>query len=281
MYAVPHRGGQIVPQVTVVKALVSALCIGGGSTGREEPIVQIGSAAGSTIAQLLRLDTSRVRLLATDGSARTGRLLSKQTIYTAKLLRCGVRLEAPTAPMSVTAANVAQPPPESLPTQTPLTTAAAVLSANSLAPPPSAWTIHPERSCPRSALRGYGGTGLPILDAESAAVISWVTYRRCWQGCTPAEAAHSMRLALSRWTAGSDIVNESCTRSDRRREEDIDVTMIDAVVCVAMLAYCVYACHVQSPNRSTADDAAARTSDTGWTELDERQLIRLLRDSAP
>jgi hypothetical protein len=76
-------------------------------------------------------------------------------------------------------------------------------------------------------------------------------------------------------------VYESCTRSDRCREEDIDVTTIDAVVCVAMLAYCVYACHVQGPTRSTGDDAAARTSDTGWTELDERQLIRLLRDSAP
>src|SRR5277367_4646485 len=64
MYAVSHRGGRIAPQVSVVKALASALCIGGGgSVGREGPIVQIGSAAGSTIAQLLRLDTKRMRLL--------------------------------------------------------------------------------------------------------------------------------------------------------------------------------------------------------------------------
>jgi CIC family chloride channel protein len=70
MYAVSHKGGRIAPQVTVVKALASALCIGGGgSVGREGPIVQIGSAAGSTIAQILRLDTSRVRLLVACGAA--------------------------------------------------------------------------------------------------------------------------------------------------------------------------------------------------------------------
>jgi CIC family chloride channel protein len=70
MYAVTHRGGRIAPQVTMVKALASALCIGGGgSVGREGPIVQIGSAAGSTIAQLLRLDTQRVRLLLACGAA--------------------------------------------------------------------------------------------------------------------------------------------------------------------------------------------------------------------
>lgn len=70
MYAVAHRGGRIAPQVTIVKALASALCIGGGgSVGREGPIVQIGSAAGSSVAQLLRLDTDRVRLLVACGAA--------------------------------------------------------------------------------------------------------------------------------------------------------------------------------------------------------------------
>lgn len=70
MYAVAHRRGRIAPQVTLVKALASALCIGGGgSVGREGPIVQIGSAAGSTVAQLLRLPTSRVRLLVACGAA--------------------------------------------------------------------------------------------------------------------------------------------------------------------------------------------------------------------
>ena len=70
MYAVSHRGGRIAPQVSLVKALASALCIGGGgSVGREGPIVQIGSAAGSTLAQVLRLDTERVRLLVACGAA--------------------------------------------------------------------------------------------------------------------------------------------------------------------------------------------------------------------
>ncbi|WP_325096649.1 chloride channel protein [Mycolicibacterium vinylchloridicum] len=70
MYAVSHKGGRIAPQVTLVKALASALCIGGGgSVGREGPIVQIGSATGSTVAQILRLDTARVRLLVACGAA--------------------------------------------------------------------------------------------------------------------------------------------------------------------------------------------------------------------
>lgn len=70
MYAVARKNGRIAPQVTVVKALASALCIGGGgSVGREGPIVQIGSAAGSAIGQLLRLDTQRIRLLVACGAA--------------------------------------------------------------------------------------------------------------------------------------------------------------------------------------------------------------------
>ncbi|WP_326361299.1 chloride channel protein [Nocardia sp. CDC160] len=69
MYAVSERGGRIAPQVVVLKALASALCIGGGSVGREGPIVQIGSATGSTLAQLIRLDTPRVRLLVACGAA--------------------------------------------------------------------------------------------------------------------------------------------------------------------------------------------------------------------
>jgi CIC family chloride channel protein len=70
MYAVAHKGGRIAPQVSLVKALASALCIGGGgSVGREGPIVQIGSAAGSTIAQVLGLNTPRMRLLVACGAA--------------------------------------------------------------------------------------------------------------------------------------------------------------------------------------------------------------------
>ena len=70
MFAVAERGGRIRPQVAVVKSLASAICIGsGGSVGREGPIVQIGSALGSTVAQALRLPESRIRILVACGAA--------------------------------------------------------------------------------------------------------------------------------------------------------------------------------------------------------------------
>ena len=70
MVAVARNGGRIRPQVAVVKAIASALCIGGGgSVGREGPIVQIGSALGSTLAQLVKLDERRIRLLVACGAA--------------------------------------------------------------------------------------------------------------------------------------------------------------------------------------------------------------------
>jgi CIC family chloride channel protein len=70
MLAVAQRGGRIRPQVAVVKALASALCIGsGGSVGREGPIVQVGSALGSTIGQILHMPSTRLRLLLACGAA--------------------------------------------------------------------------------------------------------------------------------------------------------------------------------------------------------------------
>jgi len=70
MYAVSHRGGRIAPQVAGVKALASALCIGGGgSVGREGPIVQIGSALGSTVGRVLRVPEVRLRVLVACGAA--------------------------------------------------------------------------------------------------------------------------------------------------------------------------------------------------------------------
>ncbi|WP_246128171.1 chloride channel protein, partial [Amycolatopsis rhizosphaerae] len=70
MYAVAERGGRIPAQVTVVKALASAMTIGsGGSVGREGPIVQIGSALGSTLGRLARLPESRLRVLVACGAA--------------------------------------------------------------------------------------------------------------------------------------------------------------------------------------------------------------------
>lgn len=70
MYAVAERGGRIPAQVSAVKALASALTIGsGGSVGREGPIVQIGSALGSTLGRITRLPESRLRVLVACGAA--------------------------------------------------------------------------------------------------------------------------------------------------------------------------------------------------------------------
>jgi CIC family chloride channel protein len=70
MVAVAENGGRIRPQVTVVKALASAVCIGtGGSVGREGPIVQIGSALASTLGQLVRMAESRLRVIVACGAA--------------------------------------------------------------------------------------------------------------------------------------------------------------------------------------------------------------------
>jgi len=70
MEAVAVRGGRIRPRVAVVKSLASSLCIGsGGSAGREGPIVQIGSAAGSAIGQWLRLPDETVKTLVACGAA--------------------------------------------------------------------------------------------------------------------------------------------------------------------------------------------------------------------
>ncbi|HEY2764452.1 MAG TPA: nitroreductase family deazaflavin-dependent oxidoreductase [Pseudonocardiaceae bacterium] len=70
MYAVARRSGRIPGQVSVVKALASALCIGGGgSVGREGPIVQIGSALGSAFGRRFRLAEPRLRILVACGAA--------------------------------------------------------------------------------------------------------------------------------------------------------------------------------------------------------------------
>jgi CIC family chloride channel protein len=66
MDAIYYNGGVIRPVVAVVKSLASALCLGsGGSVGREGPIIQIGSAFGSTLGQILKIPTrQRVTLIA-------------------------------------------------------------------------------------------------------------------------------------------------------------------------------------------------------------------------
>ncbi len=70
MEAVVLHGGHIRPIVVVVKSLASSICIGsGGSAGREGPIVQIGSALGSTFGRLLHLSDERTKNLVACGAA--------------------------------------------------------------------------------------------------------------------------------------------------------------------------------------------------------------------
>ncbi len=70
MLAVAANGGRIRPQVSVVKAVASALCIGtGGSVGREGPIVQIGSALAASFGQWVRMPENRMRILVACGAA--------------------------------------------------------------------------------------------------------------------------------------------------------------------------------------------------------------------
>ena len=70
MEAVALRGGRIRPRVVIAKLLASGISIGsGGSVGREGPIVQIGSALGSTIGQWLKVDERRLRTLVGCGAA--------------------------------------------------------------------------------------------------------------------------------------------------------------------------------------------------------------------
>lgn len=70
MEAVALKSGLIRKRLVVIKSLASAICIGtGGSVGREGPIVQIGSAIGSTIGQMLKISADRMRTMVGCGAA--------------------------------------------------------------------------------------------------------------------------------------------------------------------------------------------------------------------
>ncbi len=64
------RDGYIAPRVTFLKPLCTALVISaGGSVGREGPVVHIGSALGSNLAQVLNLNPERTRISLACGAA--------------------------------------------------------------------------------------------------------------------------------------------------------------------------------------------------------------------
>ena len=68
--SVALNGGRIRPRVILVKSLASAIGIGSGlSVGREGPITHIGSAIGSTLGQLFKVNTRRLRTFVGCGAA--------------------------------------------------------------------------------------------------------------------------------------------------------------------------------------------------------------------
>lgn len=69
MDAIYYQGGIIRPIVAVVKSVASALAIGtGAAVGREGPIIQIGSALGSTLGQLIRMPAGQRIILVAAGA---------------------------------------------------------------------------------------------------------------------------------------------------------------------------------------------------------------------
>ncbi|MCB8966350.1 MAG: chloride channel protein [Ardenticatenaceae bacterium] len=70
MEAVAIKNGRIRSRVAAVKVLASSLTIGtGGSAGREGPIVQVGSALGSSLGQWFHFSAERVQTLVACGAA--------------------------------------------------------------------------------------------------------------------------------------------------------------------------------------------------------------------
>jgi CIC family chloride channel protein len=71
MDAIYFKSGVIRPVVALVKSLASAIAIGSGSSvGREGPIIQIGSALGSTLGQIIRMPVGqRIALVAAGAGA--------------------------------------------------------------------------------------------------------------------------------------------------------------------------------------------------------------------
>jgi chloride channel protein, CIC family len=69
MDAIYYNQGIIRPIVAVVKSVASAIAIGtGAAVGREGPIIQIGSALGSTLGQIIRMHASQTITLVAAGA---------------------------------------------------------------------------------------------------------------------------------------------------------------------------------------------------------------------
>ena len=115
MDAIHYHRGDIRPMVAVVKSVASALTIGsGGSVGREGPIIQIGSAFGSTLSQLLEMRPyERVIMIACGaggGIAATFNTPVGGMLFAVELLlhEVSVKTLVPVAVSTVTATYIGQ-----------------------------------------------------------------------------------------------------------------------------------------------------------------------------
>jgi CIC family chloride channel protein len=113
--AIHYKKGGIRPVVAVIKSLASALSIGsGGSVGREGPIIQIGSAFGSTIGGLLRMSPYERTILiaagAGGGIAATFNTPVGGVLFAVELLlqEVSVKTLVPVAVATVTATYIGQ-----------------------------------------------------------------------------------------------------------------------------------------------------------------------------
>lgn len=113
MNAIYHQGGNIPANVSIVKALASAITIGtGGSLGREGPIVQISAAFSSFVGKIARLPVSQRNLLiacgASSGIAATFNAPLGGILFSIELLLVSInsRTILPVAIATVVAANV-------------------------------------------------------------------------------------------------------------------------------------------------------------------------------
>ena len=115
MDAIHYQKGAIRPVVAVIKSLASALSIGsGGSVGREGPIIQIGSAFGSTVGQILKMRSyERIIMIAAGaggGIAATFNTPVGGMLFAVELLlqEVSVKTLVPVAVSTVTATYIGQ-----------------------------------------------------------------------------------------------------------------------------------------------------------------------------
>lgn len=113
MSAIYHKRGLIPGNVSIVKALASAITIGtGGSLGREGPIIQISAALSSFVGRLAKVSVSQRNLLiacgASSGIAATFNAPLGGILFSIELLLVSInsRTVLPVAIAAVISANV-------------------------------------------------------------------------------------------------------------------------------------------------------------------------------